>query len=245
MPLLAFRGWHRYRARRGASVRHGQAAPAAVTREARESLARRSPRTSDSVTRTYRLRLPSHRLRHISLRIRPYADCDWYQVWTTRQCSPLQLTQVLQGLVWLGQVAVPESYAQNGGPLHADVTAFLLARGANPLRQCNRITVVAEAGTCGHWLAAVTCGRGPGGSQPADPGKDPDDRSRRRHRDNLRCSRHDEPMTVDWAHINLGPLNAHQRGVPLGARSRLLEHPPDGPGRGELEQACRPSSRRR
>jgi hypothetical protein len=38
----------------------------------------------------------------------------WYQVWTTRQGSPLQLTQVLQNLVWLGQVTVPESYAQLG-----------------------------------------------------------------------------------------------------------------------------------
>jgi hypothetical protein len=76
-------------------------------------VSRRSPRTSDSVTRTYRLRLHSHRLRHISLRIRPYADCDWYRVWTTRQGSPLQLTQVLQSLVWLGQVTVPESDAQN------------------------------------------------------------------------------------------------------------------------------------
>ena len=37
-------------------------------------------------------------LRHISLLIHPYADRDWYQVWTTRQDSPLQLTQVLQSL---------------------------------------------------------------------------------------------------------------------------------------------------
>jgi len=41
-----------------------------------------------------------------------------------------------------------------GQPLHADATAFLLARGADPLRQCNGLTVVAEAGTRGHWLAA-------------------------------------------------------------------------------------------
>jgi uncharacterized protein len=47
-----------------------------------------------------------------------------------------------------------DGHVQTGGPLHADVTAFLLARGANPLRQCNGITVVAEAETCGHWLAA-------------------------------------------------------------------------------------------
>ena len=36
---------------------------------------------------------------------------------------------------------------QAGGLLHADVTAFVLARGASPLRPCNRITVVAEAET--------------------------------------------------------------------------------------------------
>jgi hypothetical protein len=66
----------------------------------------------------------------------------------------------------MGWCMAPRWTVQTGGPLHADVTAFLLARGASPLRQCNRITVVAEAGTCGHWLAAETCGRGPGGSVP-------------------------------------------------------------------------------
>jgi len=40
------------------------------------------------------------------------------------------------------------------GPLHAEVTAFLLARGADPLRPFNGITVIAEAETRGHWLAA-------------------------------------------------------------------------------------------
>ena len=47
-----------------------------------------------------------------------------------------------------------DSHVQAGGPLHADVTAFLLARGAYPLRPCNGMTVIAEARTCGHWLAA-------------------------------------------------------------------------------------------
>jgi uncharacterized protein len=47
-----------------------------------------------------------------------------------------------------------DSHVQTGGPLHADVTAFLLARGADPLRPCNGMTVIAEAQTCGHWLAA-------------------------------------------------------------------------------------------
>ena len=61
MPLLAFRGWHRYRARTEASVWRshawrdslpgeilfGQAAPAAVTREARESLAGEPTESAD------------------------------------------------------------------------------------------------------------------------------------------------------------------------------------------------------
>ena len=34
------------------------------------------------------------------------------------------------------------------------MTAFLLARGADPLRPCNGMTVVAEAEIHGHWLAA-------------------------------------------------------------------------------------------
>lgn len=38
-----------------------------------------------------------------------------------------------------------DGHIQTGGPLHADVTAFLLARGADPLRPCNGIPVVAEA----------------------------------------------------------------------------------------------------
>lgn len=45
-------------------------------------------------------------------------------------------------------------HARTGQPLHADVTAFLLARGADPLRQCNGLPAVAEAETRGHWLAA-------------------------------------------------------------------------------------------
>ena len=43
-----------------------------------------------------------------------------------------------------------DGHVQTGGPLHADVTAFLLARGADPLRQCNGITAVVEAEACGH-----------------------------------------------------------------------------------------------
>ena len=41
-----------------------------------------------------------------------------------------------------------------GRALHVDVTAFLLARGADPARACNGIPVVAEAEARGHWLAA-------------------------------------------------------------------------------------------
>ena len=47
-----------------------------------------------------------------------------------------------------------DSHVQTSGPLHADVTAFLLARGADPLRPFNGVPVVAEAEIRGHWLAA-------------------------------------------------------------------------------------------
>src|SRR5437773_7633734 len=49
-------------------------------------------------------------------------------------------------------------HAQTGQPLHADVTAFLLARGADPLRRCNGMPVVEEAAIRGHWLAAEIMG---------------------------------------------------------------------------------------
>lgn len=47
-----------------------------------------------------------------------------------------------------------DGHVQTGQPLHADVTAFLLVRGADPLHQSNGISVVEEAATRGHWLAA-------------------------------------------------------------------------------------------
>lgn len=47
-----------------------------------------------------------------------------------------------------------DGHVQTGEPLHADVTAFLLARGADPLRRCNGMPVVEEAEIRGHWLAA-------------------------------------------------------------------------------------------
>ncbi|WP_410598403.1 ankyrin repeat domain-containing protein [Amycolatopsis sp. lyj-90] len=47
-----------------------------------------------------------------------------------------------------------DGHVQTGIPLHADTTAFLLARGANPLRRRNGIPVVEEAEIRGHWLAA-------------------------------------------------------------------------------------------
>lgn len=46
-----------------------------------------------------------------------------------------------------------DRHVQTGQPLHADVTAFLLARGADPLRR-NGMPVVGEAEMRGHWLAA-------------------------------------------------------------------------------------------
>ena len=46
-----------------------------------------------------------------------------------------------------------DGHVQTGKPLHADVTAFLLARGADPLRRCDGMPVVDEAEIRGHWLA--------------------------------------------------------------------------------------------
>jgi GNAT superfamily N-acetyltransferase len=46
-----------------------------------------------------------------------------------------------------------DGHVQTGDPLHADVTAFLLARGADPLRP-HGMPVVVEAEVRGHWLAA-------------------------------------------------------------------------------------------
>ena len=47
-----------------------------------------------------------------------------------------------------------DGHVQTGQPLHVDVTTFLLARGADPLRRYNGMTVLEEAATRGHWLAA-------------------------------------------------------------------------------------------
>jgi ankyrin repeat protein len=47
-----------------------------------------------------------------------------------------------------------DSYVQSGEPLHVDITAYLLALGANPLRRVNGITAMEEAEMRGHWLAA-------------------------------------------------------------------------------------------
>jgi hypothetical protein len=45
-------------------------------------------------------------------------------------------------------------HLQTGQPPQVSITAFLLARGADPLRQHNGVPAVVEAGTRGHWLAA-------------------------------------------------------------------------------------------
>lgn len=47
-----------------------------------------------------------------------------------------------------------DGHVQTGKPLHVDVTAFLLARGADPTRPCNGVPAIVEAETRGHWLAA-------------------------------------------------------------------------------------------
>jgi hypothetical protein len=46
-----------------------------------------------------------------------------------------------------------DGHIQTGNPLDVDVTALLLARGADPLRECNGVPAVAEAELRGHWLA--------------------------------------------------------------------------------------------
>jgi hypothetical protein len=60
--------------------------------------------------------------------------------------------------VWLLCHAIdvkPDGHVQTGGPLHADVTAFLLGEGRRPQpRPCDGMTVVGEAGVLGRWLAA-------------------------------------------------------------------------------------------
>ena len=47
-----------------------------------------------------------------------------------------------------------DSHTQSGEPLHVDVTALLLARGADPRRTCDGVSAVVEAELRGHWLAA-------------------------------------------------------------------------------------------
>jgi hypothetical protein len=45
-------------------------------------------------------------------------------------------------------------HTRTGQPLHADVTTFLLARGADPLSQRSALPVADQAEARGHWLAA-------------------------------------------------------------------------------------------
>ncbi|MFK8907956.1 ankyrin repeat domain-containing protein [Streptomyces sp. YS-3] len=46
-----------------------------------------------------------------------------------------------------------DGHIQSGEPLHADVTAFLLARGADPRRGTDGVLPATEAEKRGHWLA--------------------------------------------------------------------------------------------
>ena len=64
-----------------------------------------------------------------------------------------------------------DGHVQAGGPLHADVTAFLLARGADPLRPFNGVPVFVEAEIRGHWLAAeiMRAWTGPNRDGPSRP----------------------------------------------------------------------------
>ena len=50
-----------------------------------------------------------------------------------------------------------DSHTQTGDPLHVDMTAYLLARGADPQRRSGMgsgISAEHMAHTCGHWLAS-------------------------------------------------------------------------------------------
>jgi hypothetical protein len=47
-----------------------------------------------------------------------------------------------------------DAHLTSGQPLHADITAFLLARGADPHRPRNGVPALTEAENRGHWLAA-------------------------------------------------------------------------------------------
>ncbi|ATY16642.1 ankyrin repeat domain-containing protein [Amycolatopsis sp. AA4] len=49
-----------------------------------------------------------------------------------------------------------DGHVQTGNPLHVDLTAYLLARGADPLRRSNdfeQVTAEEMAERYGHWLA--------------------------------------------------------------------------------------------
>lgn len=56
--------------------------------------------------------------------------------------------------------AEADRHARTGEPLHADMTAFLLARGAKP--RDNGTSTAAEAELLGHWLAAEILSAWPG-----------------------------------------------------------------------------------
>ncbi|MFC8494580.1 ankyrin repeat domain-containing protein [Streptomyces sp. NPDC057235] len=47
-----------------------------------------------------------------------------------------------------------DGHFQSGEPLHVDVTAFLLAHGADPFRDTDGVLPATEAEARGHWLAA-------------------------------------------------------------------------------------------
>lgn len=55
-----------------------------------------------------------------------------------------------------------DSYDQTGKHLHVDVTALLLARGADPMRRWNGVTALAAAEQRGHWLGAWVSNVHPG-----------------------------------------------------------------------------------
>jgi hypothetical protein len=67
-----------------------------------------------------------------------------------------------------------DGHDQTGKPLHVDVTAFLLARGADPMRPYNGVPAIVEAETRGHWLAAevMRVRTGPA-ANPPPPGQPP------------------------------------------------------------------------
>jgi hypothetical protein len=85
---------------------------------------------------------------------------------------------------------VGERADPDGG--RAAFTAWRRALGMDDFREWHRARVLPP--TCGPVLCVTACAS----RSPQPSPTCPKDSSRRRYRNNLACSRDDEPMTVDW-----------------------------------------------